>query len=189
MKATFRLPSKAVQYGYVEVSVDVPEDPDAIGRMYQAYVEVFQKGEKAQKALSGPAHPALVSRVEVFAREAGVPVQDILKAQEEFLSSGEDAKQVVLDAKAAAERVAKGEKPRTVDEADEMVKQIIENELGPVTELGEVYVEDNTGEKDFAAPELDAPAAPWESEAPAPKKKPWETSGTPKKAPVVNLFG
>lgn len=141
MKATFRLPSKAVQYGYVEVSVDVPEDPDAIGRMYQAYVEVFQKGEKAQKAVSGPAHPALAPEVIVNAF-----------APEE-----------------TAQRLEGGEKPRTVDEADEMVKQIIENELGPTTMV-------------------DEGAAPWEAEAPAPKKKPWETSGTPKKAPVVDLF-
>lgn len=159
MKATFRLPSKAVQYGYVEVSVDVPEDPDAIGRMYQAYVEVFQKGEKAQKALSGPAHPALAPEVIVNAFAPEETAQDVLKAQEEFLSSADDAKQVMLDAMAEADDI------ETVD-----IKAVIEDILGPTTVVDET-------------------AAPWESEAPAPKKKPWETSGTPKKAPVVNLFG
>lgn len=153
MKATFRLPSKAVQYGYVEVSVDVPEDPDAIGRMYQAYVEVFQAGEKAQKAVSGPAHPALAPEVKVFEKESQEFTQ-LLDAMKD------DPKQVVLDAMAKADE--------DVDLEAEG-RAILEAELGPTTVVDET-------------------AAPWESEAPPAKKKPWETSGTPKKAPVVSLF-
>lgn len=154
MKATFRLPSKAVQYGYAEVSVDVPEDPDAIGRMYQAYVEVFQAGEKAQKAVSGPAHPALTPEVKVFPEEPQAPAQ-----------GADDPKQVMLDALATA----KAEDTQAIRDNIEEATGIIESGLGPTTVV-------------------DESAAPWESEAPPAKKKPWETSGTPKKAPVVDLF-
>lgn len=67
-----RLPSRGTQYGYVEVRA-TPEEfgadlsaPESLGRMYQTYVEMFQKGEKAQKGASGPAHPALAQVVDVL---------------------------------------------------------------------------------------------------------------------------
>ena len=60
-KATFRLPSKLTQYGYVEVSVDVDEtDPAALGAAYTAYVREFQAGERAKPAEAAPA-PAPVA--------------------------------------------------------------------------------------------------------------------------------
>jgi hypothetical protein len=70
------------------------------------------------------------------------------------------------DPKAAADRVAAGEKPRTVDEANEMAKQVIENELGPTTEVEST----------------DTETPPWEAPAVDAKVKPWETGVT---APAV----
>jgi hypothetical protein len=73
---------------------------------------------------------------------------------------------------AAAERLATNQKPRTVDEANEMARQVIENELGPTTPLSE-------GEAAHDAAYADSPndgpePAPWESTVDA-KPKPWET--------------
>jgi len=46
--ATFRIPSKAVQYGYVELPVAVGEHPDAatLAAIYVNYVYAFQKEEQ-----------------------------------------------------------------------------------------------------------------------------------------------
>jgi hypothetical protein len=65
------------------------------------------------------------------------------------------------DPHAAAERLADGRSPRTVDEANEMAKQVIENELGSTTELPHDVQSD----------------APWTQDSPAVdvKPKPWET--------------
>lgn len=48
MKVTLRLPSKAIQYGFVEVVVDVPEDatPEFLGAHYVNYVHAFLMGEQ-----------------------------------------------------------------------------------------------------------------------------------------------
>lgn len=48
---TYRIPSKAVQYGYVEVtrnwSDDEPTDPEMLAAAYINYVYAFQKEEQA----------------------------------------------------------------------------------------------------------------------------------------------
>lgn len=74
---------------------------------------------------------------------------------------------------AAAERLADGRSPRTVDEANEMAKQVIENELGPTTEVHEVGDTVTVGGIEFTKHS----EAPWDkkAEAPKPKPKPWET--------------
>ncbi len=64
---------------------------------------------------------------------------------------------------AAAERLADERPPRTVDEANEMAKQVIENELGSTTEVPNE-------------------PAPWDLEV-APGPKPWETGGKSQIAP------
>lgn len=50
MKVTFRLPSKAVQYGYVEFETEVDgvehAEPDKIGKLYADAVKLFWQGEK-----------------------------------------------------------------------------------------------------------------------------------------------
>ena len=47
-KVTFRLPSKAVQYGYAEVELDVSGavDFEVLGQDYARYVRQFWEGEK-----------------------------------------------------------------------------------------------------------------------------------------------
>jgi hypothetical protein len=69
---------------------------------------------------------------------------------------------------AAAERLATNQKPRTVDEANEMARQVIENELGPTTPLSEGEAEDPE--------DVDGdPDAPWSTTTVDAKPKPWET--------------
>lgn len=48
MKVTFRLPSKAVQYGYTEVETELA-DAGNIGEMYAEMIRDFWEGEKAIK--------------------------------------------------------------------------------------------------------------------------------------------
>lgn len=55
---------------------------------------------------------------------------------------------------AAADRLAEGKKPRTVDEADEMAKQLIEKGLDATV----ISEEQKPWEK-----KVDAPARPWET--------------------------
>ncbi len=60
-KVTFRLPSKAVQYGYIEVETDV-ENPDfeMLGSMYVHWALAFRTGEEAAKKAAAPPDPQLV---------------------------------------------------------------------------------------------------------------------------------
>ena len=54
----FRIPSKAVTYGYVEIPVTLTDDPapEALAAMYVNYVYAFQKEEQAalQRIAEGP---------------------------------------------------------------------------------------------------------------------------------------
>lgn len=145
-----RLPSKGTQYGYVEVKGTPEEfgietglhDPTVLAVLYANYVGTFQATEKAQKAVSGPAHPALAPEVKVFPEELQTALRD-------------------------AEQALRGDAPEEVEAA---ALDVVESILGPTTVVDETV-------------------APWEAEAPAAKPKPWEKSGAPKVAPVVNLFG
>lgn len=49
-RATFRLPSRMTQYGYAEVTFDVPDDQNMgdFGREYDQAVKAFQAAEKAE---------------------------------------------------------------------------------------------------------------------------------------------
>lgn len=60
-EVTFRIPSKAVQYGYVERLVLLPDDasPELVASTYVNYVYAFQKEEQAaikrlQEGVSAP---------------------------------------------------------------------------------------------------------------------------------------
>lgn len=48
MEALFRIPSKAIQYGYVEVAINVSDDPAVAAREYLDYVSTFQMSEMAE---------------------------------------------------------------------------------------------------------------------------------------------
>lgn len=60
MKITLRLPSKAVQYGYVEVEGSAEEfgfegaEAVTLGQLYQRWVREFQTGEKGQGTSTTP---------------------------------------------------------------------------------------------------------------------------------------
>lgn len=83
------------------------------------------------------------------------------------------------DPHAAAERLADGRSPRTVDEANEMAKQVIENELGSTTELGDTEISDEEFEAKAKAAEAEMGGrAPWNSPSVDAKPKPWETGTT-----------
>lgn len=67
MKVTFRLPSKAVQYGYIEVEMDsMGLSPEALGEMYAKHVKGFWEGEKGAK----PKAPDTAAQEE-FERQLG----------------------------------------------------------------------------------------------------------------------
>lgn len=55
---TFRIPSKAVTYGYVEIPVTLTDDPapEALASMYVNYVYAFQREEQAalKRIAEGP---------------------------------------------------------------------------------------------------------------------------------------
>ena len=57
-EVTFRVPSKAVTYGYIEVPVEVEEGatPETLAAMYVSWVYAFQKEEQAtlQRLADGP---------------------------------------------------------------------------------------------------------------------------------------
>lgn len=106
---TFRIPSKAVTYGYVEIPVTLTDDPapEALASMYVNYVYAFQKEEQAAlKRIAEQPSPAPTKPLDV-----GVPG-------------------------AAEQRVESDLKPRTVDEANDMAAAIIKQELG-ATEVDE----------------------------------------------------
>lgn len=150
-KLIWRLPSKAITYGYVEVHADPEElgfehgviDAEVIGTVYATYVGAFLKGEK--------------EGLDLFLRGAGTkPAESHTEA-----SPG--------DPEEAAQRLADGKRPRTVDEANEMATQLIQKELGATVVSEE--------------------APPWERKAEAKQPKPWEkkTESAPPKgaAPKV----
>lgn len=85
------------------------------------------------------------------------------------------------DPQAAADRLAEGRPPRTVDEANEMATQVIKDALGASVEeeyTAMDYNGDGPGDVDQAAY---SEAPPWDKPA-AGAKKPWETEVT---APAV----
>lgn len=79
------------------------------------------------------------------------------------------------DPQAAAARVADGRSPRTVDEANAMVAEVIKRELGATV----VAVEDDPEagyDAAYSAPNDGPEPAPWDSTVAA-KPKPWENGG------------
>ena len=79
----FRLPSKAITYGYVEIKA-TPEElgdpgllasPDALGQVYAQFVYAFLKGEQkaVQAALSGTA--------DKYEAEAEADAEELIKSQ------------------------------------------------------------------------------------------------------------
>ena len=203
----FRLPSKQVQYGYVEVKTTTEElglggdvDPYAVGIAYANSVARFWEGEtEGTRLITGGRKSGLIET-------PGKPVKGVSGASQ-VKPSAAQAKRVVKeweappgDPKAAAARLAAGKEPRTVAEGNEMVKQVIENELDAtvVSEDDSAYVQllkqelgaTVVGEDDIALAaasgfhDVEAAALsekPWENQVES-KPKPWENGGA---APVV----
>jgi len=102
MKITFRLPSKAVQYGYVEVTGDDEEfglkgqGGAAIGDAYQIWVTNFQRGEKGQKTPTTPSKasqkPSAPLLEELFQDPPQRPVQS-----RTAVSVGDDPNSLLAD--------------------------------------------------------------------------------------------
>lgn len=158
----FRLPSKQITYGYVEVSGTPEEfgihsvaDADAIGITYAHYVNRYLEGEvEGVRQVTGAA--------ELAPKKApGKPVEGV---------SG------VRQVRTVAE-VMSDEDVDTEAEA----RAIIEKELGAT-------VIDSTGELSDNGRSDDAPWSPAKAEAAGQaavaKPKPWENSATPKVAKI-----
>lgn len=144
-----------VQYGNVKVRATPEElglsdisDSHALGVAAAVYLNLFSQGFKVGAQM-----------------DVSAPV-------------GASREAVPGDPQAAADRLAGGRSPRTVDEANEMAKQVIEAELGGVTEVEEY---DSATEAKEAAQARTADK-PWDQPQ-AEAKKPWETDGVT--APAV----
>ena len=132
-----------IQYGNIKIKatpeewgLDTIADAPDVGVWAATYLNLFQQGFKHGSTL------------DVDAR---------LGASQEAAPGNPQA---------AAERLADGRKPRTVDEANEMAAQLIKQELG--------------------ATEIKAQTPPWDKEEVASKPKPWETGAqAAKPAPKV----
>lgn len=156
-----------VQYGNVKVRVTPEEfglqygidNPYALGMGAATYLNLFTQG---------------------FKEGATMDVSAPVGASKEAASG---------DPQAAADRLADGRSPRTVDEANEMARQVIENELGPTTEVDGQGPE-GPGEGPSRAPSYQAATeiettsvieasgiAPWDDSdlKVDAKPKPWET--------------
>lgn len=107
-KVIYRLPSKAIQYGYAEIEIELTDEqaanPEQVGAAYATYVGAFLEGEKGGLDL-------------------------FLRGRDERPSESH-TEPSPGDPEAAAKRLEEGKKPRTVDEANEMATQLIQSELG-----------------------------------------------------------
>jgi hypothetical protein len=140
----FLLPT--VQYGNVKVRAT----PEELG-----------VGTAADAAAIGTAYAVYLNAFQQgFKRGAAIDV-DI------------DPTPAVASPQAATQRLDENLKPRTVDEANEMAKQVIERELGATTAVEEYENE--------AAIQ----AAPWNSTVDA-SPKPWETGSAPVKVAEID---
>lgn len=165
----FRLPSKQIQYGYVEVSGTPEEfgihsvaDADAIGITYAHYVNRYLEGEVEGVRQATAINDSAQTAIPTPKKAPGKPVKGV---------SG--VRQVV----SAEELVGAVSSPRTVPEADDMAKALIEKELGATV------IEDSTEELSDDGQNDDAP---WGKTSPeiGPKPKPWENNATPKVAKI-----
>ncbi len=157
MKVTYRLPSKAIQYGFMEVeadSLDELPDPETLGQVYVNQVYAFLEGEqKGLNNLLAPKVEAAISKDEMD--ESGAAV--------EALVEGLGATVISEDEAVASYH---GDGPGDVDASH----------LEAAEELTQMAQEDGL---------LDEPAKPWDKKVDA-KPKPWETeSAAPKAAPKV----
>ena len=123
----FRIPSRVVQYGYVELPVGLQDgsSPELIAAAYVSYAYAFQKEEEAT-----------IERLKEAVRAPVAPPK--APTTEQLYEGAEDA-----------------------------IKALDEG-LGGVTEV--VDPRDDGG--------LNHGAAPWDTEAEAPKPKPWEQKET-----------
>lgn len=138
-----------VQYGNVRVRVTPEEfglqygidNPYALGMGAATYLNLFTQGFKEGATM-----------------DVSAPV-------------GASKEAAPGDPQAAADRLADGRSPRTVDEANEMARQVIENELGPTTEVETEIETTSVIEASGIAPwddsdlKVDAKPKPWETDS------------------------
>ena len=157
-EALFRIPSRTVTYGYVEVSVDLGHsDPEIIAATYVSWVHAFQKEELATIE-------RLSESSEAVSRKGSGSA-----------GNRKDAPSGALKAPLAA---SQPEVDHPVDPVDKAAQMLAEG-LGGVTDLGEDEETDApTWEAKAQAAEAEMGGkAPWEAKAVTPKK-PWETDVT-----------
>lgn len=150
-----RLPSKAITYGYIEIK----GTPEEFGTLLNSPKSIGQMyATYVGKFLEGEAEGL------------------------ELYQKGRSQEAPPGDPQAASDRLDRGDKPRTVDEANEMAKQLIRKELG-ATEVSEhvhefEYADDSNGHSgsfcECGEEESSAPP-PWKRSA-EPKAKAWEAA-------------
>lgn len=80
-KVTFRLPSEAVKYGYVEYTFDhdetgADEAGHALGVQYKRFVDNFQRGEARRPGLALQPEPTHEEAQALIVAELGASVYD-----------------------------------------------------------------------------------------------------------------
>lgn len=94
-RTTLRLPSKSVQYGYVEVDVEHDGDWEELGQYYYGVVKGFQAGEAAAKSgtasakLKAAVDPAemmpVISDSDLYAALSDDAPEDVQRAASEYM--------------------------------------------------------------------------------------------------------
>jgi hypothetical protein len=183
MMAEIEMTLPTVQYGNVkvkatpeELGIDNIGDAAAVGAATAVYLNLFSQGWKQGAAID------VVADVHFESPHEAPPG----------------------DPKVAADRLAADKKPRTVDEANEMAKRVIEQELGPTTEVDDPHApggsqhydptegvdlaDDGRDDYDaaYSAPNDGPEPAPWEAPAVDSKPKPWE-AGSKKPVNVAEI--
>jgi len=102
----FRIPSRTVQYGYVEIKVDEPDaavSPETVAAMYVSYVYAFQKEEEATvgRIKKGVEAPLAASQPEVDQESAG-DLESAEKLLKEQLGAVKIPEEVDSDAESQA---------------------------------------------------------------------------------------
>lgn len=174
----FRMPS-AIKYAYVDIEGTAEElagmDFEMVAALYANALHAFQDAElgAARLIVQGPAAEPAVPALEAAMNAAAAAMPKAEHKVGDIVTVGglvfaKHSEPPFPEGDAAA-RVAKGQKPRTVAEANAMADEIIRQELG-ASDLDDVN------------------APPWEVAPKAAKPKPWEKE-KPAPQAVVDIEG
>lgn len=170
-KITLRLPSKQVQYGYVEIeataeelgSANLADNPDMLGKVYMHFVNTFWEGE----------------------REALKAIQDDVKAAEAPTKRAEVVAELGSDTR-VLEAIVETERDRKTYQVGDKVTvggiEFTKHSEDGLDDLAIKALDDALGVTVLESKDAEAPYA----KPVAAKAKPWEKKAAPKAAPEID---